>query len=76
MKTFPLRLICFVLIAKRTTSESSAKKETKKDKAPKQEKAKKKEEVKDLPDDEEDEPSLEPKTKDPFEAYPKGLALY
>jgi hypothetical protein len=61
--------INFIFIAKKV-AETSAKKE-KKEKVVKQEKAVNKEAVPDLGGDEE-EISLEPKTKDPFEAFPKG----
>ncbi|CAG2171774.1 unnamed protein product, partial [Oppiella nova] len=57
------------LLTKR--ADTSTKKD-KKEKTPKQEKPKeKKEEAADLGDDDEDMP-LEPKAKDPFEAFPKG----
>jgi elongation factor 1-gamma len=56
--------------APKKVAETSAKKE-KKEKVVKQEKAVNKEAVPDLGGDEE-EISLEPKTKDPFEAFPKG----
>jgi len=51
-------------------SDTSAKKD-KKEKTPKQEKPKKEEVAADLGFDDEDQP-LEPKAKDPFEAFPKG----
>jgi len=57
--------------APKKVAETSAKKE-KKEKGGKQEKAASKEAVPDLGGDEEDELSLEPKTKDPFDAFPKG----
>jgi hypothetical protein len=64
--------IYFIFIAKKV-AETSAKKE-KKDKGGKQEKPASKEAVPDL-GGEEDELSLEPKTKDPFEAFPKGYDI-
>jgi len=51
-------------------SETSAKKD-KKEKAPKQEKPKK-EAAADVGGDDDEDMPLEPKSKDPFEAYPKG----
>jgi len=56
--------------APKKAAETPAKKD-KKDKGGKQEKAAKKEAAPEFPDEEE-EPSLEPKSKDPFEAFPKG----
>jgi len=67
---FHYELFCMKIAKK--PAETSAKKD-KKEKGGKQEKAKQ-EAAPELPD-EEDEPSLEPKTKDPFEAFPKGLAI-
>lgn len=57
--------------APKKAAENTAKKD-KKEKAVKQEKAPKKEVEPDLGGDEEEDPPLEPKTKDPFEAFPKG----
>jgi len=69
---FVVELFFFMKIAKKA-AETSAKKD-KKEKGGKQEKAPKQEAAPELPD-EEDDPPLEPKSKDPFEAFPKGFAI-
>ena len=66
----------FVILAFIAKKQDSAKKDNKKDKKAKDEKPKKQEakpKAEDLAGDEEDDLPLEPKTKDPFDALPKGF---